>query len=184
MGPSLLPAGLLASGAYFTVHSAIDWVWSIPPVGIFALLLAGIGASRGGWPSLRPRIGIAGGAALLVVAVLGFAPPWLSARFDDQAYGEAGSAQASDLRWARRLDPLSVDPYYTGADLAGSPGDILWYQRAVSQQPGDAEVHQLLGQAYLDAHRFGPARAQLKIAARLSQRDPGIRAALERARRG
>jgi O-antigen ligase len=184
MGPSLLPAGLLASGAYFTAHSAIDWVWSIPPVGVFALLLAGIGASRGGWPTLRPRFGIAAGAAILVVAALGFAPPWLSARFDDQASGEKGSAQASDLRWARRLDPLSADPYYTGADLAGWPGDIRWYRRAVSQQPGDAEVHQLLGQAYLDAHRFGPARVQLEIAARLSPRDPGIQAALERARRG
>jgi hypothetical protein len=146
-------------------------------------VLAGIGASRGGWPSLRPRLGIAAGAAILVVAVLGFAPPWLSARFDNQAMGETGSARAGDLRWARTLDPLSVDPYYTGAALAGSPGDIRWYEWAVSKQPGDSEVHQLLGQAYLDAHRYGPAVSQLEIAARLSPRDPGIQAALERARR-
>jgi cytochrome c-type biogenesis protein CcmH/NrfG len=56
--------------------------------------------------------------------------------------------------------------------------------RAVAEQPGDSEVHYLLGLAYLDAHRVAEARDQLEIAWRLSPRDPAIRAALRRATAG
>src|SRR5205807_423238 len=136
-------------GVYFAVHTAIDWVWSIPSVGLTALVLAGIGASRSARRPLRPRWGLLAGSAVAVVAVLGLAPPWLSARFTDRAYGESADARATSLRWAERFDPLSVDPLLTEAVLATSPHDIPPLERAVARQPGDAEVHYLLGVALL-----------------------------------
>ncbi|HEX3454127.1 MAG TPA: O-antigen ligase family protein [Gaiellaceae bacterium] len=180
-GAAILPAALFASGVYFAVHTAIDWVWSIPSVGLAALLLTGIGASRGGRPVLSPRIALAGAGAVGAVALLGFLPPWLSARFTDSAYGENASAQANSLSWAKTLDPLSVDPLLTQAALARGTNDIPPLRAAVRQQPGDAEVHFLLGIAYLNAHRLGDARAQLEIAQRLSPHDAAIADALRRA---
>jgi hypothetical protein len=52
----------------------------------------------------------------------------------------------------------------------------------VADQPGDSEVHYLLGLAYLDAHRTAAGRRELEIAKRLSPLDVGIRDALRRAR--
>jgi hypothetical protein len=181
LGAPLLPAALFASGAYFAVHTAIDWVWSIPSVGIAALVLGGIGASRSGWRPLRPRIGVLAGSAVVVVAVLGFAPPWLSAGFRDRAYGEVGAAQASSLHWAERLDPLSVDPLLTQAVLAPSPHNIPPLERAVAMQPADAGVHYLLGVALLDAHRRADAHRELLVAHRLAPRDRGIQVTLRSA---
>jgi cytochrome c-type biogenesis protein CcmH/NrfG len=180
-GAPILPAALFASGVYFAVHTAIDWVWSIPSVGLAALLLAGIGASRGGRPVLASRTALAGAGAVAAVALVGFLPPWLSARFTDSAYGESGSARTNSLSWAKTLDPLSVDPLLTQAALSTGPDDIPPLLTAVRIQPGDAEVHYLLGIAYLNAHRLPAARKQLVIARRLSPHDTGIGDALRRA---
>ncbi len=180
-GAPILPAALFAAGVYFAVHTAIDWVWSIPSVGLAALLLTGIGASRGGRPLLSSRTALAGAGAVGAVALLGFLPPWLAARFTDSAYGENATARASSLSWAKTLDPLSVDPLLTQAALARGTNDIRPLRAAVRLQPGDAEVHYLLGIAYLNAHRLADARAQLEIARRLSPHDAAIAAALLRA---
>jgi Flp pilus assembly protein TadD len=67
------------------------------------------------------------------------------------------------------------------AALAKSPNDIPPLRKAVALQPGDSEVHYLLGLAYLDAHRRAAAIRQLDIAKQLSPNDLGIRDALRRA---
>jgi O-antigen ligase len=180
-GAPLLPAALFASGVFLAVHATIDWVWSIPSVGLAGLVLVGSGASRGGRPLLATRTALAAAGAVAGVALLGFAPPWISARFTDRAYGEAPPARSSSLNWAERFDPLSVEPLLVQAALARSPNDIPPLRDAVGLQPHDSEVHYLLGLAYLDAHRLVAARGQLEIARRLSPNDPGIRDALRRA---
>jgi len=180
-GAPLLSAGLFAAGAYLAVHTAIDWVWSIPSVGLVGLTLAGIGASRGSPVALRPRHALAAGVAVAAVAVIGFVPPWLSSQLTNQAYDQAPRDRSGTLSLAERLDPLSVDPLLAQAALASSPHDIAPLRRAVSIQPGDSEVHYLLGLAYLDAHRRVEALRELDIAKRLSPNDPGIQDALRRA---
>lgn len=180
-GAPLLPAALFASGVYLATHTAIDWVWSIPSVGLLGLTLAGIGASRGSPVPLRPRNALVGGIAVAAVAVIGFAPPWLSARFTDRAYGQTAAARAGSFRWAERLDPLSVDPLLAQAALARSPNDIPPLRKAVSIQPQDSEVHYLLGLAYLDARRRTAAIHELDVARQLSPNDAGIQDALRRA---
>ncbi len=180
-GALLLPAALFASAVYLAAHTAIDWVWSIPSVGLVGLTLAGIGASRGSPLPLRPRPALVAGIGVTVIALVGFAPPWLSSRFTDRAYGQTAAARASTFRWAERLDPLSVGPLLAQAALARSPNDIPPLRQAVSIQPDDSEVHYLLGLAYMNAHRRTAAIHELDVARRLSPKDAGIRDALRRA---
>jgi hypothetical protein len=181
---SPLAASLLGAGAYFAVHASVDWIWSIPAIGLPAFLLVGIGASADGDSALPTRVALPGGIVSLAVALLAFTPPWVSAKLVDQAY-DAGSASAAadDRRWARRLDPLAVDPLLAEAALARPPGNLPPLRRAVAKQPRDAELHYLLGLAYLNLGRTAEARSALAEAARLSPRDPAIRAALARAGR-
>ena len=100
-GAPLLPAALFASGVYLAVHASIDWVWSIPSVGLAGLVLVGVGASRGTRPLRATRIALVAAGAVAGVAVLGFAPPWLSARFTDRAYGKSPSARSQPRRGRR-----------------------------------------------------------------------------------
>ena len=67
------------------------------------------------------------------VAVLAFAPPWLSSRLSSHAL-EGSSSPASDLRWARRLDPLSVEPYLVQAKIAPTPAAALEPLRKAAAQ--------------------------------------------------
>ena len=67
----------------------------------------------------RARAGVA--IAAVAAAVLAFAPPWLSARLSSHAL-EGSSSPASDLRWARRLDPLSTEPYLVAGRARADAG--------------------------------------------------------------
>src|SRR5207237_4742765 len=147
----LAGTAVLGAGAYFVGHSAVDWIWTFPAVGVLAFLLLGVGASSSGTRAAqRSRAGLVAAVAVLVLGVVAFLPPWLSARYDDRAAGEEGAAAASDLRWARRLDPLSTDPYVTEAELAATPrAAVAPLRRAVAKEPRSYALHYLLGTAYL-----------------------------------
>jgi hypothetical protein len=180
---SLVGAGILGTGAYFAVHTSVDWVWTIPEVGLPVFVLLGIGASWGGGERLvPPRAALAGGVAALVLSLLVFAPPWLSGRLVDRAYSAGEPGAANDLRWARRLDPLSTDPLVAEAALARSPADISPLQRAVAKEPRREDLRYLLGIAYLAAGRKAEARRELMEALRLYPGDTLARRALARAR--
>jgi O-Antigen ligase len=181
---SVAGAGLLAAGAYFAVHTAVDWVWTIPEVGLPALALAGIGASLDNGRALRSRVAIPAGAAALALGLFAFAPPWISSRLVDRAYYQDLTAKRakSDLRWARRLDPIATDPYVAQAELARPPANIPPLERAVDKEPRREDLRYLLGVAYLDAGRKQAARRELKTALRLYPFDELARQALDRAR--
>jgi fermentation-respiration switch protein FrsA (DUF1100 family) len=165
---SVVGGGILGAGAYFAVHTGVDWVWTIPEVGLPAFALLGIGASRGGGGTLTARVAVAAGAVALALAVLAFAPPWLSRRFVDRAYTAGAASRAADeLRWARRLDPLSTDPLVAEAVLARPPADIAPLERAVGKEPRRADLHSLLGNAYLAAGRKAAARREFRAALRI-----------------
>jgi hypothetical protein len=163
---SLLGAALLGTGVYWVVHSAVDWVWTLPAVGLPFFLLVGIGAATGNRPYLPSRAAVAAGVAALVVAVLGFAPPWLSARYTEQALQGAGDPSAA-LGRARRLDPLSTDPLLAEATLASSPENIAPLRSAVAKEPRRSDLHFLLARAYAEAGRTAASRRELLLARRL-----------------
>lgn len=180
---SLIGAGALGSAAYFAVHTGGDWVWTIPAVGVPAMVIAGIGLSDDRQRSIPSRVSIVAGALAVLAAALAFSPPWLSSRLVERAHDRpTPTAAQDDLRWARRLDPLAIDPLLAESAILDSPQDIGPLRRAVEKQPRNPGLRYLLGSKLLEAGRNRDARRQLRIAVALAPRDETIRNAFERAR--
>jgi O-antigen ligase/polysaccharide polymerase Wzy-like membrane protein/tetratricopeptide repeat protein len=181
-----LAAGLAAAGTYGLAHMSVDWIWTFPAVGATLFLLLGIanaGGEERGRSLLPPRAAIPLGVAVIILTVGAYAPPWVSARLTAAAVRNPSDA-LSDLRWARRLDPLSVEPLTVEASLAGSPRAALRpLRRALAKQPRDASLHYRLGRALLASGRRRDARLELLTAQRLDPRDPIIARALRAAER-
>ena len=97
---------------------------------------------------LLPRRATAGVAiAAVAAALLAFAPPWLSSRLSTHAL-EGSSSTSSDLRWARRLDPLTVEPYVVQAHIAPTPAAAIPpLVKAAKKEPRAVEVRFELGLA-------------------------------------
>jgi O-antigen ligase/polysaccharide polymerase Wzy-like membrane protein len=177
---SVTAAAAAAAAVYWLAHSTVDWTWTFPAVTVPALLLLGIGAAPDSRRPLSGRVGVPAGIAAVFLALFAFAPPWLSARYSDRAYGDADRA-ASDLRWAKRLDPLAPAPYEAQAALASSPKDIPPLQAAVRKEPRRVELRYALALAYLRADRRAAARRELRAALELYPRSDDLRRALRRA---
>jgi len=181
-----LAAGLAAAGAYGLAHASVDWIWTFPAIGLPFFLFLGIANAGGeddrGPPLLPVRIAAPLGAAVLAVAVGGLSLPWASARLTSAALRDPARAE-SDLRWARRLDPLSVEPLTAEASLAGTPAAAVPPLRsALAKQPRDASLHYRLGRALLAVGDRSAARRELLAAQRLNPRDPIIASALRATR--
>ena len=132
-------AGTAALGtlAYFAVHASGDWVWTFPAIGIPVFLVVGIALASAEGSPLSPRASLIAGAAMTAVALLLFAPPWLSGRVTDRV--SARDAPVSSLDWARRLDPLALEPLLVEARLATTPARALPpLERAVEKEPRNA----------------------------------------------
>jgi hypothetical protein len=121
------------------------------------------------------------GVAAALLALLAFGPPWLSARYTDRAYGDPAH-EASDLRWARRLDPLSTAPYEAQAVLARRPNDIPPLAAATRKEPRRVDLHYRLGLAYLGAERKAAGLRELRAALRLDPDSDDVLRALRSAR--
>jgi O-antigen ligase len=173
------PCAVAAFGAatYFFTHAAVDWIWTLPVVGIPAFLFLGIGCAGTG---LRPLAGasrIAATAAAMAAAFLAFAPPWIAHRYVDAAY--SSSAPASDLSNAHRLDPLSLEPYWAAWRLATTGRDRLdALRRAREIEPNSVAVLYQLGLAYLSTRQRLDARRVLRQAHVLDPHEPAIDKAL------
>ena len=180
---ALAPAAALGAATYWIVHASGDWIWTFPAVGLPFFLLLGIACSSDGERPLTGRVGLPAAGVAVAAALFAFAPPWLSSRFTDQALRGA-STPREELRWARRLDPLSVEPLVAESVLARSPAAAVRpLERAAEKEPRSSAVRYLLGTAYLRAGRRVAGRAELETARALNPRDPDVAAALRRLRR-
>jgi hypothetical protein len=193
LGPLLLAAAVgtrrrtlsstAALGAATTslVHASVDWTWTFPAVVVPVFALLGIAiAGRARGEARERRTMRAAGLLALLVAVLALAPRWLSAKLTDSALRDSGSA-ASDLRWAKRLDPLSPAPYVAQATLARRPAAALRpLEQAVAKQPENTGLRYELGLAYERAGRKPQALAQLREAHRLDPGDAAVSDAIRR----
>ena len=178
----VVAAGLLGAGAYFVVHSAADWIWTFPAVGILIFLRVGTGASPDDPPGLPGRAAYPLAGVAAAVALLAFAPVWTSARITADELDNPGSDPHADLAWARRLDPLSTEPLLAEAELAARPADAIPpLRKAADREPHSAAVRYQLGVALQRAGRDAEARTELEAAKRLSPRDPVIAEALRQA---
>jgi len=132
--------------------------------------VAGAGSSGGDRRELARRPALVGAAVALAVAFVAFVPPWLSARLTDRG----------QFRWAKRLDPLTVDPYVAESARAGSPrASAAALEAAVRKEPRVVELRYDLALAYLRAREPHRARTQLLVARRLDPREPRIQQALK-----
>ncbi len=153
-----------AGAVYWLVHASVDWIWTVPACGLPFWLLVGVGCSGGERRQLGSRAALPAAAVAVVIAVIAFVPPWLSARLTDHR----------NFHWAERLDPFSVDPYV-------SQGSVAALEKAVRKEPRVVELRFDLGQAYVRAGKRSKARAALEEAHRLDPRDPRIAEALKNA---
>jgi O-antigen ligase len=170
------------AGTYFAAHAAVDWIWTVPVVGVFALLLLGSACGEEDAPRLRRPTSVGVAVASIAAAAFAFAPPWLAARYVAAAYHSA--SPSADLARARALDPLSLDPYWAEWRLARTPAaQIRALVRAHALEPSSVAVLYNLALTYERAGRRSAAVAALRQAARLDPRDPIVRSALRSADR-
>jgi len=191
LGAAFLPAvrrratlpgtALLGAGSYWLIHAGGDWTWTFPVCGIAFFVLCGIAATGDGEPlPRRVWVPVAVGAVALAIA---FVPPWLAGRYTDLALIEGLPTASSHLERAKRLDPLSTEPYLIEALLAPRRADaVRALERAAELEPESARIHYQLGIALLDVGQTKRARASLERSLMLYPGDEAIVEALRRAR--
>src|SRR5207247_4666585 len=150
-----------------------------PAVGVPVFVLLGAGSGTDGLPRLGTRTRLAALVLAAALALVCYLPPLLRARLTRHALAHPAAA-AADLRWARRLDPLSPDPYVAAYELTGSRAPI---EHAARMEPQSVAFPFLLGEIDLSARRFARARRELLAARALYPRAPFIRQALARTAR-
>jgi hypothetical protein len=178
----LIAAGLLGGIVYWLAHASVDWIWTFPAAGIPFFLLLGVAAAGGESRRLVSPAVVPAGLVLAAVVVFLFAPPWLSSRYTARALEQTSAEAAPELRWARRLDPLSIYPLVAEAELAPTPERAIPPLReAVEREPRSLGPRYLLGRAYLDVGRGAAARRELRKALKIAPRSYFVREALRRA---
>jgi len=173
------PHALAAFGAttYFLAHAAVDWIWTVPVVGIPLFLFLGIGCAGEGTGRLPRSAAITTAIACSAAAIFAFTPPWLAHRYVLAAYSTP--APAADLSYARRLDPLSLEPYWAAWRLAATGTERVQALRAALRvEPQSVAVLFQLGLAYRSVGRRAESLVYLRRARALDPLEPAIRKAL------
>ena len=166
----------LAGCTLLLTQALVDWTFTFPALVLLFFVLAGIGLADDGRQRIPPaRRRISAGVAVLL-ALAAFAPPWLSAKLVQRGLAARSS---SDLRWAHRLDPVSIDPWIAEAEIAATPAAALPpLLRAERRAPRSLAVHYLLGSVYYNAGRKQEARRAFEEALRLHPHDAAVERAL------
>jgi tetratricopeptide (TPR) repeat protein len=185
-----LAAAALAAGAYWLVHTSIDWFWTYPALTAPVFGLLGSAAAPGTFGSSRPRArwGRTAAAVVALIAVVAAVPLYLSERYTRDAYGNWRSdlqRAYADLDRAADLNPFAHEPLQAEAAIAREAGDreraVRAFREAIERTPDEWASHYLLGQLL---ERDDPDRAEreLAIAAELNPRSEAVRGALSEVR--
>jgi hypothetical protein len=165
----------LAGCTLLLAQACVDWTFTFPALIVLFFLLAGIGLADDREPPATGRR-LAPVVAALALALIGFAPPWVSARLVRDGLA---ARDGNDLRWAHRWDPVSIDPWIAQAQIAATPAAAeAPLLLAESRAPRSLAVHYLLGSVYFNAHRKRDAVREFEIALRLHRTDAAVKRAL------
>jgi len=176
-----LPAVAALGGCCgWLAHASVDWIWTFPAAGVPFFCLLGIGAASPGRPPLS-RAASAGGALAAALALALFVPALLAGRLTERALTTPVTAER-DLRWARTLDPVSVEPLVAEGRVAEEGKALAALAKAARKEPRSVRVRYLYGLRLLDAGRAAAATRELEAARLLSPNDLLIEATLRRAR--
>jgi hypothetical protein len=157
-------------------QACVDWTFTFPAITVPFFVLAGIGLADEARPRVAARPARIAAAACLVAAAVLLVPTWLSARLVRDGLN---GRNASDLRWAHRFDPVSVDPLVAEAEIASSPRAALPpLLAAKARAPRSVQVRYVLGSVLWNAGRRREALAEFEAAHALAPRDPTVASAL------
>jgi O-antigen ligase len=178
----LTAAGALGGAVYFVAHSSVDWIWTVPAVGVLAMLVLSVGAASAAPAEPRAvarRFSLVAAGAVLAVALIAFVPPWLGSRYTQRA-ARGGAGVQGDITWAKRLDPLAIEPYIVQATWSPNlQAALVPLRQAVELQPRSVAARYLYGINLLKLHKLRAAHEQLFEAHRLSPKDPYVNAVLQ-----
>jgi tetratricopeptide (TPR) repeat protein len=197
---------LALTAVAFGLHSAVDWTWFIPGTAVTGLICAGWVAGRGPLadppaPGRLPR-GRAALAAARVpialacgIALLGIAGAWTV--WQPQRAADANEAAQIALdanrlpqalakaRDAHAIDPLSVDPLFTIADVLDQQGRrdeaLRTLEQAVKLQQANPRAWLALGEMQMAQGDTTAALRAYAAAAFLDPFSPSVRLAFSEA---
>jgi O-Antigen ligase len=190
LGPSAASLGAIAlsSGAYWLVHTSVDWFWPYPAITAPVLALLGSACAPAvrspGLPSTRPwRVWATAALAVLAISTIPF---WLAERYVNNAYAswrtDLGRAY-DDLDQARTLNPFSDTPILAEAAIARAAGDparaLDALSEAAEKRPEEWATHYLLARLQTDSDRAA-AREEIALALELNPIETKVRALARR----
>lgn len=198
--------GALGGFGYWAIHGSFDWFFEYAGLGAAAFMLLGICCSltSGGGravvapaPSSLARTGrarillLAGGTALVLLAALSLAAPWLSRMEVEsaaKAWSKAPATAYSRLRDAAQINPLSAEPNLIGGTIAlrleELPRARRQFELALQRSPGNAYATLELGAIASSRGEAHEALRLLRRAAFLNPRSALTQQALGVAQRG
>jgi hypothetical protein len=189
-GSATLAAAALAAGAYWLVHTSIDWFWTFPGLTapVFGLLGSAAAPAALDPRRLGPRPGRVAVAVVAIIAAVATVPLYLSERYTRDAYSHWRSdlqRAYSDLDRAADLNPFAHEPLLAEGAIAREARDreraAKAFRAAIERTPDEWASHYLLGRVL---ERDDPDRAEREfaIAAALNPRSDVVRGALSEVR--
>jgi O-antigen ligase len=192
-----LAGGLVIMFAYWFVHGSVDWFWEFPALGAIAFMCLAIAGRLGSNPEeesepgregrLRRRALLVGLIIVTGVTVVSFTPPWLAARYVEQAargWRVDSAASYTALERARKLNLLSDRPDVFAGTIAARRHE--WaratdaFERALQRNPTNWYARLELGVLEAMSGRRAAALEELRTADELNPRDPLIDFAIKR----
>jgi hypothetical protein len=158
-------AALVASIAYWFVHSSAEWFWQIPAVTLPAVLYLAVlvapwrrrsGSPLAGWPAR-----IAGVAAIALVFAA-ISPLYAADRYLARSYEAISPEEAiASVERAERINPLDPVAHRREAELAAGVGDREREQEALAEaarlDPEHYAAYALFADSYKQDDKLGKA---------------------------
>ncbi len=195
-------ATALATFAVWIGHGMVDWLWAFTGLGAIAFALLGVAIRVGEQPtpdsptparrrSVR-RLSLAAGLVVAAVLAVSLTLPWLSARYESDAYDSFAAGEVDlalkQFDRAAALNFLSAEPLLAKgvvARRAGRPGVALRsFEQSLGRERENWLGHLELGMSLAEGGRRRDAERQIEIARALNPHQSVLDGVLRRVEAG